>query len=87
MILMVIFYAIWFIYWPLQSTLKAAKLSRPIFAANLAAIIAMFTVGLWMITRWGLYGTIAGQALNAAIVSIILWVSWYATLKQSKAGA
>lgn len=84
MVGMVIFYGLWFIYWPLQSVLKAAKISRPIFLANLAAIAAMFTLGLWMITRWGVYGTIAGQALNAAIVSIILWLSWQIALRHSK---
>lgn len=84
MVGMVIFYGLWFIYWPLQSVLKAAKISQPIFLANLAAIAAMFTLGLWMITRWGVYGTIAGQALNAAIVSIILWLSWQIALRHSK---
>ncbi len=53
MIIMAVFYALWFLYWPLQSVLKAAKLSRPIFLANLTAILAMFTIGLWMITALG----------------------------------
>lgn len=83
MIIMAVFYALWFLYWPLQSVLKAAKLSRPIFLANLTAILAMFTIGLWMIMRWGVYGTIAGQGLNAAIVSLVLWASWRAAIKHS----
>ncbi len=74
--LMALFYALWFAYWPLQTALKATRLSRPIFIANLAAILAMFTAGIWMIQRWGVYGTIAGQALNSLIVATILWGAW-----------
>jgi O-antigen/teichoic acid export membrane protein len=76
MILMALFYALWFSYWPLQSIFKAARLSRPIFIANLVAIALMFTAGIGMILRWGVYGTIAGQALNAFVVSLILWWTW-----------
>ena len=76
MILMAAFYALWFAYWPLQTILKAARISRPIFAANVVAIFLMFTVGIWMIHRWGVYGTIAGQALNALAVNTLLWSSW-----------
>jgi hypothetical protein len=68
---------LWFAYWPLQMALKAVQVSRPIFAANVIAIILMFTVGIWMIQRWGVYGTIAGQALNALVVNVILWSAWY----------
>ena len=74
--LMAIFYAFWFAYWPMQTALKAARFSRPIFIANAAAIIGMFTVGVWAIRRWGVYGTIAGQVLNSLIVGIILWGAW-----------
>lgn len=81
LVLMAAFYALWFLYWPLQSVLKAAKLSRAIFLANLAAIAAMFTIGLWMISYWGVYGTIAGQALNAAIVAVILWTTWFLAMR------
>jgi len=76
MVLMAAFYALWFAYWPLQTILKAARISRPIFIANLVAIFLMATVGIWMIYRWGVYGTIAGQALNALVVNILLWSSW-----------
>ncbi len=81
-VLMAIFYALWFAYWPLQSVLKASRISRPIFVANLAAIMAMFTAGIWMIYRWGVYGTIGGQALNALIVAVILWVAWFQLRKE-----
>lgn len=73
---MAIFYALWFAYWPLQTALKAARISRPIFTANLVAIAAMFTLGLWAIVRWGVFGTIAGQAMNSLIVAVILWSAW-----------
>lgn len=76
MVLMAGFYALWFAYWPLQSALKAARVTRPIFVANLIATALMFTVGIWMIYTWGVYGTIAGQALNALAVNIVLWSTW-----------
>lgn len=75
-ILMAIFYALWFAYWPLQTVMKALRASRPIFIANIAAIAAMFTVGIWFINQWGVYGTMAGQALNALIVAAIHFYAW-----------
>jgi len=74
--LMALFYMLWFAYWPIQIAFKAARSSRPIFLANLAATGAMFTLGIWMISRWGVYGTIAGQALNALVVGLFLWGTW-----------
>jgi len=76
MVLMALFYALLYAYYPLQTAFKAARLTRPIFLANMAAIAAMFTVGIWAILRWGVAGTIAGQALNALIVSLVLWGTW-----------
>jgi O-antigen/teichoic acid export membrane protein len=76
MVLMAVFYALMFVYWPPQTAFKAIGASRPIFIANLAAILAMFTAGLWMIRQWGVFGTIGGQALNALIIAVVLWVSW-----------
>ncbi|MBN1537345.1 MAG: hypothetical protein JW908_11480 [Anaerolineales bacterium] len=75
--LMAVFYALWFAYWPMQTALKAARYSRPIFIANLAAIASMFTAGVWAIQRWGVYGTIGGQALNSLVVGVILWCAWF----------
>jgi O-antigen/teichoic acid export membrane protein len=75
-LLMAIFYACWFAYWPLQTVLKASRHSKPIFIANLAAICLMFTLGLLAIQRWGVYGTIGGQILNALAVNLVLWVAW-----------
>jgi O-antigen/teichoic acid export membrane protein len=74
--LMSIFYFLWYLYWPVQIAIKAPRISRPLFVGNALAIVLMFTVGLWMIQAWGLYGTIAGQILNAFVVAIILWVAW-----------
>jgi Na+-driven multidrug efflux pump len=65
-----------FAYWPLQSIFKAAQQSRPIFIANILAIISMFTIGVLAIRNWGVYGTIAGQALNALVINIVLWGVW-----------
>lgn len=76
MVLMALFYALLFAYYPLQTAFKAARLTRPIFLANLMAIAAMFTIGIWAILRWGVAGTIAGQALNALIVTLVLWGTW-----------
>lgn len=80
---MVIFYMLLYLYWPLQIALKAARISRPIFVSSLAAIVAMFTVGIWLIIRWDVYGTIAGQALNALVTTIVLSIAW---LRFKKAG-
>ncbi len=76
MVLMAIFYALLYAYWPLQTAFKAIHISRPIFIANGVAIAVMFTVGIWTILQWGVYGTIIGQILNALVVVFILWGSW-----------
>jgi len=83
-VLMAIFYALLFAYWPLQAAFKAIHLSRPIFIANGAAILVMFTLGIWTILEWGVYGTILGQILNALVVAAILWITWLSVLQQSK---
>ncbi len=75
-VLMALFYALMFAYWPLLSIFKAARLSRPIFIANILAIISMFTIGIWAILRWGVYGTIVGQVVNALVINIVLWGYW-----------
>ena len=73
---MALFYILWYAYWPLQTAFKATRVTRPLFIANAGAILGMFTLGIWMIQKWGVYGTIAGQGLNALIVAVILWGSW-----------
>jgi O-antigen/teichoic acid export membrane protein len=78
-ILMALFYALMFAYWPLQSIFKAAQLSRPIFIANILAIISMFTIGIWAILNWGVYGTIVGQVVNALVINLVLWGFWIST--------
>ena len=74
--LMAIFYALLYSFWPLQSALKALERPRPIFVASMCALVAMATVGIWAILKWGVYGTIGGQALSALILSIVLWSTW-----------
>lgn len=76
LLLMALFYGLLYAYWPLQTALKAARQSRPIFLGNLAAILVMFSLGLWMIGQWGVYGTIGGQAFNALIVTLVFWLAW-----------
>ncbi len=83
-VLMALFYALMFTYWPLQSIFKAAQLSRPIFLANVFAIISMFTVGIWAILKWGVYGTIVGQVVNALVINIVLWGSWISLRRESR---
>lgn len=73
---MSIFYALWFAYWPLQTALKACRVSRPIFVANTLAIGIMLTLGILAIRRWGVYGTIIGQIMNAATINLVLWSAW-----------
>jgi O-antigen/teichoic acid export membrane protein len=76
MTLMAIFYALLYASSPMQTALKATRTGRPIFVANLAAILAMFSAGVWMIRRWDVYGTLGGQILNSLIVVVILWWAW-----------
>jgi O-antigen/teichoic acid export membrane protein len=73
---LVVFYFLWFTYWPIQSALKAIKHTRPLFTANLIAIVSMFTLGLFAVRAWGVNGAYIGQGLNALITNIILWRAW-----------
>ena len=85
-VLMALYYALLYLKWPVQIVLKAARYSQPIFYGNLAAMLSMFTFGIWAINQWGVYGTIAGQAVNAIISAVILVVSWE-RFKQKSPGA
>ena len=73
---LVVFYVLWFTYWPVQSALKAIKHTRPLFNANLLAIICMFTLGILAVQTWGVKGAYLGQALNALITNVVLWRAW-----------
>ncbi len=75
--IMAVFYALWYAYSPLQTAFKAIRNSRPIFLANVVAVISMLTVGMWAILQWGVYGTMAWQALNALIINLVLWSAWF----------
>jgi Na+-driven multidrug efflux pump len=81
---MAVFYALLFAYWPLQSIFKAAQHSRPIFVANILAIVSMLLFGIWAIINWGVYGTIAGQALNALVINLVLWGVWSSMMRSPK---
>jgi O-antigen/teichoic acid export membrane protein len=79
LLLMAVYYGLWYLYWPLQTAFKAVRKTQPIFTANIAAIVTMFTLGVWAIRKWDVYGAIAGQALNALVIAVILWGSWLRT--------
>lgn len=74
--LMALFYGLWYLYFPLQSALKAEERTRPIFVGSLLASLSMATVGVWAVLRWDVYGTMAGQALSAGIMALVLWSAW-----------
>jgi len=73
---MVVFYLFMFLNRPLQLFFRAIRHGKQVFFANIIAMISMFTIGLWMIDRWGVYGGIGGQALNAFIISLVLLIAW-----------
>jgi len=75
-VLMSLFYLFLYIYSPAQTALKATRVSRPIFFANILAIVAMASLGVWMTIQWGVFGTIAGQVVNGIIISLVLWSAW-----------
>jgi O-antigen/teichoic acid export membrane protein len=83
--LMAIYYGLWYAYWPLQTAFKAIQLTSPIFIANIAAIICMFTIGVWGIQQFDINGAIGGQALNALVISLVLWVSWIRVRRSANA--
>jgi O-antigen/teichoic acid export membrane protein len=85
--LMAVFYALLYSFWPIQSALKALERPKPIFVGSVAALLAMATLGVAAILRWEVYGTIAGQALSAAILAIVLWGTWLRWLHTSRAKA
>ncbi len=84
---MSVFYGLWFAYAPLQIALKAVRRTRPIFVANTAALILMLTVGVAAIRAWGVLGTVAGQALGALVVGILLAIGWREWLRETPVSA
>lgn len=74
--LMSLFYFFLFINRPLQLAFRALREGKQIFLSNILAMVSMLSVGFWLIKRWGVYGAIGGQALNAIIISLVLIVSW-----------
>jgi O-antigen/teichoic acid export membrane protein len=82
--IMVVFYLFLFINRPLQMAFRAIRQGKQIFWANVLAAISMFTIGFLLINRWGIYGGIGGQALNAFIISVVLLIAW---IRQNRAKA
>jgi len=82
--LMAIFYLFLYINRPLQMAFRSIRQGKQVFIANLLAMLSMFSVGIWMIRRWGLYGAIGGQALNAVIISLVLVIAWFRYLKSNR---
>lgn len=74
--IMALFYLLMFLNRPLQLVFRAIRQGKQIFLANIIAMVSMFSIGLWMINRWGVYGGIGGQALNAFIISLVLLAAW-----------
>lgn len=83
MLLMALYYALWSVYFPLQSALKALGSTRPYFFANLLAIASMFTLGPLAIRFWGIRGTMLGQSLNALLICLVLWHAWRSATKKA----
>ena len=81
--IMAVFYLLMFLNRPLQLAFRAIRQGKQIFFANIIAMVSMFSIGLWMIQRWGVYGGIGGQALNAFIISFVLLLAWF-RLKSGK---
>ena len=80
-IFMALSYVFLFGYSPVVTALKAVRIGQPIFIASIAAITAMFTVGIFLVIKRDVYGTLAGQALNSFLIFTILWMSWYSIRK------
>lgn len=82
--LMLGFYFFLFLYWPLVPVYKAMQNTKPIFAANLIAMVSMVLLGVPLILKWDVYGAIAGQAINTGIIAIYLWLAWTKIKKQEQ---
>lgn len=74
--LMAAFYLFMFINRPLQMAFRAVRKGKEVFIANILAAASVLSAGFWLIDRWGVYGAILGQALNAIIISVFLLIAW-----------
>lgn len=83
-LVMALYYFFIYLNRPLQMAFRAVRKGQQVFLANLLAMASMFTIGLWMIRRWGLYGAIGGQALNAIIISVVLLFAWIRFVRNSE---
>ncbi len=73
---MAVFYFFIYVNRPLQIAFRAIREGKQIFLANILAAISMFSIGFVIINRWGHYGAMGGQALNAIIISLVLLIAW-----------
>jgi len=82
--LMALFYFFLYVNRPLQMVFRAVRQGKQVFVANILAMVSMFSAGIWLIGRWGVYGAIAGQALNAVIISLFLGFAWINYVRRAK---
>jgi O-antigen/teichoic acid export membrane protein len=85
--LMALFYFFLYVNRPLQMVFRAVRQGKQVFMANILAMVSMFSAGIWLIGRWGVYGAIAGQALNAIIISLVLGIAWINYVRRAKSKA
>jgi O-antigen/teichoic acid export membrane protein len=74
--IMGVFYFFLYLNRPLQLAFRALRQGKQIFIANILAMVSMALLGYWLISNWGVYGTIGGQALNAIIITMVLVIAW-----------
>ena len=84
--LMALYYTFMFVNRPLQLAFRALRQGKQVFLANLLAMVSMIVLGFWLINRWGIYGAIGGQTLNAIIISLVLIIAFYKYNRQYQAG-
>lgn len=75
--LMALYYVFLFINRPMQLAFRALRQGKQIFLANLLAMVSMIALGFWLIRKWGIYGAIGGQGLNAFIICLVLIIAFY----------
>lgn len=59
----------------LGAALRAIRRSDIIFKASLSGPIVMWTVGVWMVSRWGLVGAVVGKVIVCMVSCVVLFVA------------
>lgn len=70
-------YGLAFVKGPVSIALRAKEVTRPVFLGYALSTLATFTLGLWLITQYGLWGAVAGGVVNAVIQNVVLWDAWF----------